>query len=101
VSAPADRLVASAAGASVPAPRVIRLPRIKFKRPRWPKGNRFYLVMTILEVGFAVGRILQIIENPNRTSNWVYLGWDLCVAIGWGWFWWDSRDDDDDGPNTT
>lgn len=91
----------SAAGASIPAPRVIRLPRIKFKRPRWPKGNRLYLVMTIVEIGFVVTQVLKVLQDPNDTSHWVFLGLDMALAIGWGWFWWDSRNDDDDGPNTT
>lgn len=83
---------------ALPAPRVFRLPRVKFKRPRWPKGNRTYLVLCLI---FVAPSVVNVVIG-KVTGEWNALG--LPWTAFWGTFsgrmWWRSRRDDD-GPSAT
>jgi hypothetical protein len=74
------------------APRVFRLPRVRFKRPRWPRGNRLYLVCA------AINLATLLIDAV--TGAWGWAGVATVLVVWCGYRWWRSRDDDD-GPSAT
>lgn len=73
-----------------PAPRAFRLPRVKFKRPRWPRGSRLYLAVCV--INFAT------LATPPSRSPWTQMA--AAMFLLYGWLWWRSRGDDD-GPSAT
>jgi hypothetical protein len=77
---------------ALPAPRVFRLPRVRFKRPRWPRGSRFCLAMLLFSVFATV--------NDMVGGARLYAGGQTALGCVWLRWWWRSRDDDD-GPSAT
>jgi hypothetical protein len=77
---------------ALPAPRVFRLPRVRFKRPRWPRGNRAYLGM--------LGLCLAVDAFDAAGTSWGWLAVSVACTAYWARLWWRSRDDDD-GPSAT
>lgn len=74
------------------APRVFRLPRVKFKRPRWPKGSRYWLAVTVpVDVFF-----LCVLWIGFTTLDVVAGAWSWVASSFYGL----SRSDDD-GPSAT
>jgi hypothetical protein len=75
---------------ALPALRVFHLPRVRFKRPRWPRGNRLWLVLAVVNLAtIAVDAI------GGRVSAVGLFLFALNITL-----WWRSRDDDD-GPSAT
>lgn len=76
------------------APRAFRLPRVKFKKPRWPKGSRLYLGLTVFWAG------LFVIDVVTHDFSVFGVPWDCGFGAHAGYSWWRSRRDDD-GPSAT
>ena len=73
--------------------------RIRFKRPRWPRGDRSKLLWAIY---CGLNAIACVVFSMMR-GNTVFIGLGAAHTIMMCLHWRDwqrSRDEDDDGPDT-
>jgi hypothetical protein len=92
---------------ALPLTRVFSLPRIKFKKPHWPKGSRFWLICAVFGFLMLVRDIVGLTTNTKVwslfgpvTVNWGDVIWQIFIVALDLWMFWRSRQDDDDGPST-
>jgi hypothetical protein len=96
---------------ALPRPLVLRLPRVKFRKPRWPRGDRLDLVLACLFTVVEFYDVFCFISGAKRLTLYGsrhVTGPDvvLCGLIAaYYWLrWWYSRredNDNDDGPSAT
>jgi hypothetical protein len=90
-----------APGYALRTPRVFRLPRVrvKFKKPRWPRGNRSWLFLLVWDTAWAVYDLTMGVVHDSPFS---YMNAGLMIALAiWAGVCWKRSRNDDDGPRST
>jgi hypothetical protein len=87
-----------APGYALRTPRV----RVKFKKPRWPRGDRVYLILTVWNAVWAVYDFAMGVVHDSPKS---YMNAGLMIAFALlTWTSWKrsrNDDNDNDGPRST
>jgi hypothetical protein len=96
---------------ALPWPLVLRLPRVKFRKPRWPRGDQLALGMACFMTTLGIYYILCAVTG---TEVWTFRGprevkatdvvFDEVMAAYYWLRWWYSRredNNDDDGSSAT